>query len=215
MPASPKVRILADDLTGALDSAAAFARSDDPLQVLWQTGAGLPEAGAIDTATREGDERAAAARHRELAPWLLAGTPAFKKIDSLLRGHAAAEIAALAEASPGRRIVIAPAFPFQGRVTRGGRQWRLDPLEPVGPDLAAALSARDPSREWRSAIHDAETDADLDAIVARELARGEPILWVGTGGLAAALARALNPAWAPRGRRWKAHCWPSSAQITR
>ncbi|WP_428031650.1 four-carbon acid sugar kinase family protein [Ancylobacter sp.] len=189
MPDPIGPHILADDLTGALDSAAAFATTARPLDIGWRPGGPLPAAGAVDAATREGHAREAAERHKALAGWLADGRPAFKKIDSLMRGHWAVEIAALATARPDRRIVIAPSFPFQGRVTRDGRQWRVGSNEPLGPSIADTLASAGIDRQ-QFVVRDAQTDADLDAAVADESAGGYRVLWVGTGGLAAALARA-------------------------
>ncbi len=182
-------RILADDLTGALDSACAFATPAVPMTVLWNASGPMPARVAIDAATREGDACTAAARHRALAGWLAGGEPAFKKIDSLMRGYWAAETAALAR--PGTRVVVAPAFPYQGRVTREGRQWRLNPDAAVSADIRAVLAAAGVDAA-AIRVHDAETDADLDRAVARERAEPGPVLWVGTAGLAAALARAAG-----------------------
>ncbi|WP_306890912.1 four-carbon acid sugar kinase family protein [Ancylobacter amanitiformis] len=192
------VRILADDLTGALDSAAAFATPFSPLPVLWRAEHGLPAMAAIDAATREVDGDRAVARQGRFTDWLLAGEPAFKKIDSLMRGNWAAELGALAVMAEGRRLVVAPAFPFQGRVTRAGRQWKTDTNEPLGDHIHAALrQAGLIHADIR--VHDAESDMDLDAIVAREMSAHRPRLWVGTGGLAAALARARPAPVAPAG----------------
>lgn len=132
---------------------------------------------AVDSATREGDETAAVAATARLAPALRGADIAFKKIDSLLRGHVAAELRACLPFFD--HVIAAPAFPFQGRVTRGGRQyirdaagWRL-----VGPEELPVM------------LHDAETDADLAAIVAAGRRLRGRVLWVGTAGLAGALAR--------------------------
>ena len=172
------LRLLADDLTGALDSAAWFVPVCGPISVVWHEPNLPPSAGsspaacvAIDSGTRDAYAQDVIER---FAPSLASGAPAFKKIDSLLRGHVALEIAACARYFD--RVVVAPAFPAQGRVTRGGRQ-----LVRVG-------------EEWRDVgvdlpgLRDAETDADLDAIVIEERAKGGRVLWCGTGGLAAALA---------------------------
>lgn len=185
------VRILADDLTGALDSAAAFATPRSPIPVLWRIERDLPAAAALDAATREVDADKAMARHGRLADWLLGGNPAFKKIDSLMRGNWAAEIAGLSARTAGWRLVVAPAFPFHGRVTRSGRQWILGSDQPLGGDIAAELR-RSGLVDADIRVHDAETDADLDAVVAAETSRCGRVLWVGTGGLAAALARARS-----------------------
>ena len=183
------LHVLADDLTGALDSTAPFARSDRSLAVVWHQEYAGRSATAIDSASREASEAESARRHRDLAAWLFSASLPFKKIDSLLRGHVVADVAALATAAPDCRLVIAPAFPHQGRVTREGRQWRHGEAEPVGPDLSAELLRRGLSPDRGTAVRDAATDDDLDALVRCEAARPGPILWVGSGGLAAALAR--------------------------
>jgi uncharacterized protein YgbK (DUF1537 family) len=192
------IRVVADDLTGALDSAVSFALPGNGIGVSWQLGRAFAGRMAIDAATREGPVAAAVERHRTLEPWLAGGQLSFKKIVSLLRGHVMAEIEACIVDRTYQRVVLAPAFPFQGRVTRLGRQWRLDRPEMVGPDLVACLSQRFPAgRSTPGArpldfitLYDAETDADLDKVVAA-VPEGST-LWVGTGGLAAALARHMN-----------------------
>lgn len=170
------LRLLADDLTGALDSAARFVPLTGPLPVVWDDGE-VPGSAAVDSGTRDLPEDAARTRVAQLASLLQGADIAFKKIDSLLRGHVASELAACMRWFD--HCVLAPAFPFQGRITRGGRQlyrggetWR---------DTAVTLPD----------MRDAETDADLDAIVADGRALTGRILWCGTGGLAGALANHL------------------------
>jgi len=126
--------ILADDLTGAADSAIAFARRRLPAKVVW--GEARPQdhadviALAYDAATRELEAADAARRHREaLRRFLVPEMQVFKKIDSTLRGHPAEEIAAMLDViqahEPGVRVVIASAFPATGRAVRDG-QVRID-----------------------------------------------------------------------------------------
>ena len=87
------LRLLADDLTGALDSAARFVPVTGPVAVTWQHVA--PEGSvAIDSGTRDLPAEAARQRIERFVPLLDGGEPAFKKIDSLLRGHVALELAA-------------------------------------------------------------------------------------------------------------------------
>ncbi|MGH6919077.1 MAG: four-carbon acid sugar kinase family protein [Geminicoccaceae bacterium] len=189
------VRIVADDLTGALDAAAPFAAALGPFPVFWDR---APRSGsyALDTETRE----------RNLADRLsvrhLHGAElAFKKIDSLLRGRTAYEIAICLESGRFRSAIIAPAFPAQERVTREGQQyWRLAPGEawqPVQGDLLARLRSSVSVGHARSPdaiagrgffVCDAETDADLGAVVAAGRRLAKPILWCGSAGLARALA---------------------------
>ena len=60
---SPTLRLLADDLTGALDTAAEFVSLVGPVHAFWQAAppSPLPASAAIDTGTREGDEASARA----------------------------------------------------------------------------------------------------------------------------------------------------------
>lgn len=181
--AVPTLRLLADDLTGALDSAARFIPLLGPIPVRWRPD-DLPPTVAIDTGTRDCADATAQAVLQEQAPHLLAASIAFKKIDSLLRGPIAAELAACLPLFD--RCVLAPAFPFQGRITRDGRQLTRDgeTWRDTGVDLRAALAAHGLAVPLR----DAATDADLDAIVAACRTLPGRVLWCGTGGLAGALA---------------------------
>jgi D-threonate/D-erythronate kinase len=177
------MRLLADDLTGALDSAARFVPLAGAVPVVWRS-EDVPPTAAIDAGTRDLDASAAEATIERLAPLLQGADIAFKKIDSLLRGHVAVELAACMRHFD--HCVLAPAFPFQGRITRNGQQlardgdgWRHTDI-----DLPAALRACGLS----VTVRDAEADADLDAIVAAGRALAGRVLWCGTGGLAGALA---------------------------
>lgn len=199
------LRLIADDLTGALDSAAQFTGAEGPIDVLLEAGEGPPPALrgslAIDTATREREAAAAAGVLRRTAPWLEGADIAFKKIDSLLRGPFAEEIAACLDAGRFGSCVIAPAFPGQQRVTRRGRQLARDAsgrLVPAAVDLVDAL--RSAGLEPRLAagaaalsgsgvfVCDAETQDELAAIAVAARHLEGPVLWCGSAGLAAALA---------------------------
>jgi uncharacterized protein YgbK (DUF1537 family) len=178
------LRLLADDLTGALDSAARFVPLIGAVPVLWSVTprsiGQLPTTAAVDSGTRDLDPSAARHVLDGVAPLLWAADTAFKKIDSLLRGHVALELAACLDGFD--RCILAPAFPYQGRITRSGRQLAIGPQgwRDTGVDLAAL----DP----RIRLCDAETDADLRRIVADARALPGRTLWCGTGGLAGALA---------------------------
>jgi uncharacterized protein YgbK (DUF1537 family) len=194
------VRIVADDLTGALDTAAPFAAARGPLPVLWHEAA--PGGSyAFDSETRE--------RHDRAFDWLqhLYGADlAFKKIDSLLRGRTAEEVLACLADGRYRSAIIAPAFPAQDRVTRLGRQYWRPPgqqtWQPVDLDLLLELRRRLPIVHARSAkalaadgffLCDAETEEQLDAIVAAGRRMTGPVLWCGSAGLARALAGPARP----------------------
>ncbi len=192
-----RLRILADDLTGALDSAARFVPTEGRIPTVWAPPRHLPWPAAIDAGTRELDAAEAAFLARRLSPVLDEAAPAFRKIDSLLRGHVAAEI--LASLRGFNHCVIAPAFPAQGRITRRGRQLvrEGDQWRDIGPDLATALDAvgcdirlcrpGEAAPEGVS-LWDCEADPDLDRVVAACRYLSGRVLWCGTAGLAGALA---------------------------
>lgn len=187
------LRLLADDLTGAVDTAAAFCGAG-PLPVLLTPPTQAPgSAMALDLACRDGDVAAAVAATMAAAPLLVGANLAFLKIDSLLRGHWAAMLAALWRGGGFRHCVLAPAFPEQGRVTRGGHQivrdaagaWQTLPCT-LGASLAAAGVGD-------IQVHDAASAADLRAIVTKGRMMTGPLLWCGTAGLAHALADQPTP----------------------
>jgi D-threonate/D-erythronate kinase len=198
------LRLLADDLTGALDSAAAFASPAEPVAVCWRGEVPLSGAIALDSRSREASaEEARAAVAKVARPlWAAGGCLAFKKVDSLLRGQEVAELSSILGLLKPTSCLIAPAFPAQRRLTRAGRQGVLSGKgwQPVAVDLAAefARAGHDVTLVRagapvppRISLWDVESDVDLDAIVAAA-AGLEGMLWVGSGGLAAALARAMG-----------------------
>jgi uncharacterized protein YgbK (DUF1537 family) len=131
-----------------------------------------------------------------------------KKIDSLLRGNITPELRILRNHMPNRPVVVAPAVPALGRTTANGHvQARDRQAVPANQRIAPHIPARnlhhvrpgDVAHAIQIAhaedalICDAETDDDLDTVVGAVLEAGLPVLWAGAAGLAAALARRLNP----------------------
>jgi uncharacterized protein YgbK (DUF1537 family) len=161
-----RIAIVADDLTGALDTAAPFAGHGLLTRVAATPQAverlEMPcEVVSVSTNSRhlpaESAAAAVAAACRALAP--LAPAIWFKKIDSTLRGNVAVETVAALAASNRREIVITPATPAQGRTVRHGEvlvdgvplaetEFVRDPVSPASPvPLADQLRAADPSLE--------------------------------------------------------------------
>ena len=161
------------------------------------------ESFAVSTGSRDIAESEVAERmERFLSVFDTQDGIAFKKIDSLLRGHVAAEIAHLVRRSDFHSAVIAPAFPALDRITRNGRQWAKlagdDRHRMVGPDLRSdfarfgmdlRLGLPDDAQGGSPQVFmaDAQTDGDLNAIV-DSCRRAGRLLWCGSAGLADCLA---------------------------
>lgn len=200
-----RLRLLADDRTGAIDTAVRFVPLAAPLLVQWDLARARSSTGslAFDLGTRELSDARSAELATGAAELLRDADLAYLKCDSLLRGSLAQEIVACLNAQPFDHCVIAPAFPAQRRITRDGRQWAAahgsDEWQLAGPDLAAQLGelgfsvskCRSGDRAPRGvSLWDAETIEDLQQIVVagrRLPGRG---LWCGSAGLAEAMAGA-------------------------
>ncbi|MDA9395237.1 Hrp-dependent type III effector protein [Bradyrhizobium sp. CCBAU 45394] len=197
------VRLLADDLTGALDTAAEFVGLCGSFDVTW------PEAPAtqgsrslaIDSGTRERSKAESVEIVGRLAPQLHGATIGYKKVDSLLRGAWAAELGACLRSGHWASCVVAPAFDYQGRRTVDGQQFARTvqgDWHRVGDNLLAQLQLEgiearqgqaDTLAQAGVQVFDAESDIDLDRVVEMGRRMPGPVLWCGSGGLAGALAR--------------------------
>src|SRR5439155_360940 len=119
------VGIQADDLTGACDAGAPFAAHGLETVVLLPDRESSSSAAAVtvlDTESRHLEPTAARARVRGVAARLAAGRPRllYKKFDSTLRRAVAAEVAGMLEGAGIARVLVAPAFPAQGRTVVDG-----------------------------------------------------------------------------------------------
>ncbi|MDC5696815.1 hypothetical protein OO014_06055 [Intrasporangium calvum] len=126
LPIGLRLVVLADDLTGAADTAASFA-SRSPATLMIEGGSDWPGEGslALDTETRHADEGVARQRVASLAKRAVRiGSVLYKKVDSLGRGNIAAEVAAALEVlrsrTPHAIALLSPAFPYLGRTTARG-----------------------------------------------------------------------------------------------
>jgi uncharacterized protein YgbK (DUF1537 family) len=165
-----KLLVLADDLTGALDTGVQFVKSGVSARVILSPllpgeESGLreesgPEASVliVNTETRHRSPEEARRIIRECTgAWGDRGVEYFyKKTDSTLRGNVGVEIEALMEALDIRRLPFIPAYPDLGRTTLEGRQYlegipidetaiAQDPLNPIRNSLVAKIISRESS----------------------------------------------------------------------
>ncbi|WP_331773335.1 hypothetical protein OG948_59135 (plasmid) [Embleya sp. NBC_00888] len=210
----PSLLIVADDLSGAADSAVALAGRADTV-VLLDPEAEWPRARvvAIDIDSRHAGPdiaagRAAAAIRRSAPQTLI-----YKKMDSTLRGNVGPEIggclSALHEREGARHLaVVAPAFPATGRTVvdgqvliagepvqerHPGRRPLVEQLEAAGLRVAllslAELRDGDPAGTLAAAVGTVDAVV-VDAVTDDDLAltvrasANLPVLLVGSGGMA-------------------------------
>lgn len=143
------VAIVADDLTGALDTGAPFASHGldvwltlPPNRMSQEVEAGA-EVLALTTESRHLPADQAAIRvvsalqvAAPLQPKII-----FKKIDSILRGNVGAEAVAAMMATGRRHAIIAPAVPGQNRTMRGGTVYVNGVPLPAGVGGQTALES--------------------------------------------------------------------------
>lgn len=203
-----RLLIIADDLSGAAETAGAVAEATGAAPALHLGRVDDTDAPvvAVDTGSRAmppagGAEATLQAMRRRHPDSLV-----YKKVDSLLRGNIRAEVAALTAA--GHAMIAALAVPRVGRTVRDGVV-HVDGM-PVGsiPAVLAVRSAVVPLEVVRAGdldraiadvlatgaipTVDAETDGDL-LRVARSLARHpDPPVLLAAGGLARLLAPLLG-----------------------
>jgi uncharacterized protein YgbK (DUF1537 family) len=142
------VGIQADDLTGACDTGAPFAARGLETLVVVSDGDGppaLPHPTAavlvVDSESRAAPREEARARARAAGSALEAGSPQvfYKKVDSTLRGHVAAELDGMLDGSGLATALLAPAFPAQRRTVVDGS------LRVEGRSADETAIARDPA----------------------------------------------------------------------
>jgi uncharacterized protein YgbK (DUF1537 family) len=217
-PSRARTFIIADDLTGACDAAVAFSRTGVSTEVLLDmehSASNGPEVRAICTETRDVPVEQAVgtlqriARRQDLGHY----EQIFKKIDSVFRGNTFHEVKATVDVFPNHLAVIAPAYPALGRTSSDGMLHVRDiagessipvrehlhaiGLHPrwIAPSQSAQHIEQQMSqslREGNRAVFcDANTAEDLQSIVQAARAMQTRILWIGSAGLAHALANGL------------------------
>ena len=145
----PKLLIIADDFTGALDAGVQFASLGAKSLVVTEDDYDLSNAEGLDVLIYDAETRHITPKEayqkvygfvkradRKKFPYI------YKKTDSGLRGNIGAEIAGAMDALGIDEAAFVPAFPAMRRVTRGGvhyvdgvpvaeSMFASDPFEPV------------------------------------------------------------------------------------
>ncbi|OCJ38051.1 four-carbon acid sugar kinase family protein [Agrobacterium tumefaciens] len=179
--------IFSDDLTGALDAAAPFAGRGLSTEVaigLEGVPAAVADAPAVlsvNLGCRDGKADEARRRTQELMALVPADTVLFKKIDSRLKGHIAAEMDAVSY----RHALVAPAIPDFGRIVVDGS------VSGFGVDGTISVHERLGGHASRCAIPDTRSHADIREALLAGRANGVDLL-VGARGLAEALAEMMT-----------------------
>ena len=172
--------VIADDLTGALDTAAPFAARGQRTLVatgpdrLAQALASHPDVIGVSTDSRDIDADAARESVRQTLAALPPGIAMVKKIDSRLKGNIVAEL----DAIQFTKALVIPAIPALGRRVSGGL------LVGHGIDLPISVADRLGRHAGRAIIPDISSQADIAA--ALEAHSGA--LRVGARGMAEAMA---------------------------
>lgn len=186
---TPPWGLIADDLSGACDSAVAFTAHGFSACVVLAD-AELPGAAcdlvAYSTETRDAKEQDATAKVAAACRlFQRRGPPVlFKKIDSTLRGPWAAELATAMRTLGVERAILNPAFPEQGRVVESGEVFIVS----AGVDRLPVAQIPDlPGVE----VSGARTRDELDALVNGVFQGGEIPLICGSGGIALSVAAVL------------------------
>lgn len=125
---SDGVAIIADDLTGANDTALQFHLKGCSVQVLTnykniEKTYEDTQVWAVSTESRNIEPEEAKERAKEATESLLKNLGIeylYKKVDSTIRGNIAMEIMGVIEASDYEVALVMPAFPNEGRITVGG-----------------------------------------------------------------------------------------------
>lgn len=155
-----RVGIVADDLTGAGDSAVQFARDGWRARLAFSTTSGALVSAhsvlaVVTDARRLGPVEAEASTAAGVRDLLRAGADQlFVKIDSTMRGSVAAQIVGAVDgwnlSHAGSFAIVCPAYPAMGRTVRGGRilvgdvpvdetGFADDPVTPVATSLLGEL----------------------------------------------------------------------------
>lgn len=184
---------------------------------------------AISTASRDVPVHSMEERLTQIFHSIGNADHVFKKIDSVFRGNTFTEIALATKLMPDAVVVIAPAFPELNRFCRDGIQQVHDPsaevrvsvydgLRKAGVECTIVPAYHNEARVEQALyslikagerifLFDSELSSDLDLIVKAAVKLERQLLWVGSGGLAQALAQSTSQ------EAQEAECGPAKGRV--
>lgn len=184
--------MIADDLTGALDTGVQFSNWGFTVHVTDDPTSSTAAVVVVNTDSREISPDDAYEIVFEVASRLEEFDIIYKKIDSTMRGNIGAELRAILEAAGEKSAILTPCYPPTARSVKDGVL--LVNGVPVGeteyhPSSSTSLISEIIGDQLPGVqVYDSETEADLLDIVKR--LKNQRVL-VGSAGLAAALAESL------------------------
>lgn len=151
------IAVIADDLTGGLDTGVKFRKAGLETQMRVSPGGWLPsrwqpQVMVYNSDSREVSPQEASQRVAGIAADVV-GRMVYKKIDSTMRGNPGVELDALLDRLDVDRVICTPASPQHGRTVSSGRlfinrvplrktDFAADPQCPFTDDLAVLLAAQ-------------------------------------------------------------------------
>lgn len=181
-----RLAVIADDLTGALDTVAPFAARGLEAAVaigpdwIGETLSTNPYIVGVSTDSREVDVDAACESVRRAVHYLSPDVAIIKKVDSRLKGNIEAEL----DAIPFEKALVIPAIPAFGRRVKDGM------LEGFGVDRPISIAERLGRYAARAIIPDTDGQDDIKAA----LIAYPDALMVGARGLSEAVAARMSRA---------------------
>jgi uncharacterized protein YgbK (DUF1537 family) len=202
-----RIAVIADDLTGALDTGVQFTQWGYTAQLTTTPENSAAEVTIINTDTRNKTPEQAYNTTYQIALGLDHDI-IYKKTDSTLRGNPGPEIQAILDATGETRAILTPTYPSTGRRVKDGHLYVAEKLiteteyiheyrrkTSYIPDIldteTPIQTARDPTNipETGITVIDSETEQDLLKIAAQHTR-----VLAGSAGLADALCQSLrNP----------------------
>ena len=173
--------IIADDLTGATDTALQFRINGADTNILLNTDvvpemASHPQTWAISTESRNISHQEAFDKVKKATEFFVDNIKPdffYKKIDSTVRGNIAIEVLSMLEVLGWDAAVVMPAFPQEGRITVGGyhllksvpierTEMARDPHSPISQSHVPTLLKEQLGEKFEDLVEDISLKTVMD-----------------------------------------------------